>query len=276
MRLEGKVALITGAAAGVRGELMGFGGAAAWLFAEEGAKVVLSDVDEEQGRRAESQLREHGHDAVFTKLDVTSEADWEAAIALTIDTYGKLDILVNNAGIGGRMLLLETSEEAWDAQMDIHAKGAFLGMKHAVPEMRKAGGGSIINVSSIYGLVGSGTSTAYHAAKGASRIISKSAAIQYAGENIRVNSIHPGFCRTPMTNASYQSAEHYEQLLERIPDGQGRAAGGTRAGHALSRVRRIALCDGRGAGHRRGRYGAVGVRYRVSGREREGLARERN
>ncbi|MCY4578754.1 MAG: glucose 1-dehydrogenase [Chloroflexi bacterium] len=220
MRLEGKVALITGAAAGVQGEVMGFGGAAAWLFAGEGAKLVLTDILEEQGRRTESQLREQGYDAVFTKLDVTSESDWEAAIKLTIDTYGKLDILVNNAGTGGRMLLMETTEEAWDAQMDVHAKGAFLGMKYAVPEMRKAGGGSIINVSSIYGLVGSRTSTAYHAAKGASRIISKSAAIQYAGEGIRVNSIHPGFCRTPMTNASYQDPEHYEPLLERIPMGR--------------------------------------------------------
>ena len=220
MRLEGKVALITGAAAGVQGEVMGFGGAAAWLFAGEGAKLVLTDILEEQGRRTEAQLREQGYGAVFTRLDVTSESDWETAIKLTIDTYGKLDVLVNNAGTGGRMLLMETTEEAWDAQMDVHAKGAFLGMKYAVPEMRKAGGGSIINVSSIYGLVGSRTSTAYHAAKGASRIISKSAAIQYAGEGIRVNSIHPGFCRTPMTNASYQDPEHYEPLLERIPMGR--------------------------------------------------------
>ena len=220
MLLEGKIALITGAAAGVRGELMGFGGAAAWLFAENGAKLVLTDINEEQGRRAEAQLHEAGHDAVFTRLDVVSEADWEAAVQLTLDTYGGLDILVNNAGIGGRMRLMDTSEEAWDSQMDIHAKGAFLGMKYAVPQMRKAGGGSIINVSSIYGLVGSRTSTAYHAAKGAVRLITKSAAIQYAGENIRVNSIHPGFCQTPMTNASYQNAEQFEELLQRIPMGR--------------------------------------------------------
>ena len=220
MLLEGKIALITGAAAGVRGELMGFGGAAAWLFAENGAKLVLTDINEEQGRRAEAQLREAGHEAVFTRLDVVSEADWEAAVQLTLDTYGGLDILVNNAGIGGRMRLMDTSEEAWDSQMDIHAKGAFLGMKYAVPQMRKAGGGSIINVSSIYGLVGSRTSTAYHAAKGAVRLITKSAAIQYAGENIRVNSIHPGFCQTPMTNASYQNAEQFEELLQRIPMGR--------------------------------------------------------
>ena len=220
MRLEGKVALITGAAAAIQGEVKGFGGAAAWLFAEEGAKVVLTDILEEQGRRAEAQLREQGYDVVFARHDVTSEADWESAIKLTTDTYGRLDVLINNAGTGGRLTLMETSEEDWDAQIDVHAKGVFLGMKYAVPEMRKAGGGSIINVSSIYGLVGSRTSTAYHAAKGASRIITKSAAIQYAGENIRVNSIHPGFCRTPMTNDSYQNPEHYDALLERIPMGR--------------------------------------------------------
>ncbi len=220
MHLEGKVALITGAAAGVRGELMGFGGAAAWLFAAEGAKLVLADINEAQGQRTEAQLREQGYDAVFTQLDVTSEEDWQAAISLTIDTYGRLDILVNNAGTGGRLRLEETSEDAWDGQMDVHAKGAFLGMKYAIPEMRKAGGGSVINVSSIYGLVGSQTSTAYHAAKGAVRILTKSAAAQYAGENIRVNSIHPGFCRTPMTHASYQDDAHYEALLRRIPMGR--------------------------------------------------------
>ena len=220
MRLEGKVALITGAASGVQGELMGFGGAAAWLFAGEGAKLVLTDVNEDMGRRAEAQLREHGHDAVFARLDVTSEEDWEAAISLTMDTYGRLDILVNNAGTGGRLRLEDTTEEIWDGQMDVHAKGAFLGMKRAIPEMRKSGGGSIINVSSIYGLVGSQTSTAYHAAKGAVRILTKSAAAQYAGENIRVNSIHPGFCRTPMTNASYQDPTHYDALLQRIPMGR--------------------------------------------------------
>ncbi len=220
MRLEGKVALITGAAAGVQGELMGFGGAAAWLFAGEGAKLALADVNEEMGRRTEAQLREHGHDAVFTRLDVTSEADWEAAIRLTTDTYGRLDILVNNAGTGGRPRIEDTTEQMWDGHMDVHAKGAFLGMKRTIPEMRKAGGGSIINVSSIYGLVGSRTSTAYHAAKGAVRLLTKSAAMQYASENIRVNSIHPGFCRTPMTNASYQDPTHYDALLQRIPMGR--------------------------------------------------------
>ena len=221
MRLDGKVALITGAAAGVRGELMGFGGAAAWLFAGEGAKLVLADINEDAGRRTAEQLRGRGYaDVVFTRLDVTNEDDWRAAVRLALDTYGRLDILVNNAGTSDRARVEETDEARWDGQMSVHAKGAFLGMKHAIPEMRKAGGGSIINVSSIYGLVGSRTSTAYHAAKGAVRILSKSAAIQYAGDNIRVNSIHPGFCATPMTAVSQSDPENRRQTLERIPMGR--------------------------------------------------------
>ena len=180
MRLEGKVALITGAATGVEGDLMGFGGASARLFVQEGAKVVLSDINEEAGQKTVAQIREAGGEAMFIRLDVTREEDWQRAIETTVSTYGKLDILVNNAGTGARGTVEETTEEAWDSQMDVHAKGTFLGTKHAIPEMRKVGGGSIVNISSIYGIVGSPTSTAYHAAKGASRLFTKSAAIQYA------------------------------------------------------------------------------------------------
>ena len=180
MRLEGKVALITGAAAGVEGELMGFGGAAARLFASEGAKVVLTDILVEQGERAAAEIRELGGDAIFVKLDVTSDEDWRNAIQATLDAYGRLDVMVNNAGTSGPATVEDTTIEVWDGQMDVHAKGVFLGTKYAIPEMRKVGGGSIINTSSIYGLVGSVGSTAYHAAKGAIRIFTKAAAIQYA------------------------------------------------------------------------------------------------
>ena len=180
MRLENKVAVITGAAAGVEGQLMGFGGAAARMFAQEGAKVVLTDIKVEMGEAAAAQIRENGGDVFFMEHDVTDEQRWQEVIAETVARYGKLDVLVNNAGTGARFTVEETSVADWDGQMNVHAKGVFLGTKHAIPEMRKAGGGSIINISSIYGLVGSGTSTAYHAAKGASRIFTKSAAIQYA------------------------------------------------------------------------------------------------
>jgi cyclopentanol dehydrogenase len=207
MRLAGKVALITGAAAGVQGELMGFGGAAAWLFARERAKVVLGDIKDEMGERTAAQIQEQGGEALYLHLDVTREEDWTRALQTTVSRYGRLDVLVNNAGTGARFPVEETTEAVWDAQMDVHAKGVFLGTKHAIPEMRKAGGGSIVNISSIYGLVGSPTSTAYHAAKGAIRLFTKSAAIQYAKDNIRVNSVHPGYCLTPLTSDGYLASD---------------------------------------------------------------------
>ncbi len=220
MRLQGKVALISGAATGVAGELMGFGGASARLFAQEGAKVVLGDINEESGQRTAAQILEDGGEALFVRLDVTREQDWVSAIQTTVSTFGKLDILVNNAGTGARYTVEDTTEAVWDAQMDVHAKGVFLGTKHAIPEMRNAGGGSIINISSIYGIVGSPTSTAYHAAKGAIRLFTKSAAIQYARENIRVNSVHPGYALTPLTADSFQRAAQNDWVLERIPLGR--------------------------------------------------------
>ena len=217
MRLNNKVALITGAAHGVKGEMMGFGGASAWLFAEEGAKVVLTDVDAANGEKTAAQMREAGHDAIFRRHDVTSEDDWIAAVQAAVGAYGRLDILVNNAGTGGRARVEETTESLWQAQMDIHAKGCFLGTKRAVPHMRAAGGGSIINISSIYGIIGSDASTAYHAAKGASRIFTKSAAIQLAKDGIRVNSVHPGFMLTPMTRESFGVEPGKSRVLSRIP-----------------------------------------------------------
>ena len=220
MRLEGKVALITGAAAGVEGALMGFGGAAARLFAREGAKVVLTDILVEQGERSAAEIREMGGDAIFVKLDVTSDEDWQKAIEATLAAYGRLDVMINNAGTGAPANVEDTTVDVWDGQMDVHAKGVFLGTKCAIPEMRKVGGGSIINTSSIYGLVGSPGSTAYHAAKGAIRIFSKAAAIQYAPDGIRVNSIHPGFMRTPMTRPRYEDPVRHSELLERIPMGR--------------------------------------------------------
>ena len=220
MRLEGKVALITGAAAGVEGALMGFGGAAARLFAREGAKVVLTDILLEQGERSAAEIREMGGDAIFVKLDVTSDEDWQKAIEATLAAYGRLDVMINNAGTGAPANVEDTTVDVWDSQMDVHAKGVFLGTKYAIPEMRKVGGGSIINTSSIYGLVGSPGSTAYHAAKGAIRIFSKAAAIQYAPDGIRVNSIHPGFMRTPMTRPRYEDPVRHSELLERIPMGR--------------------------------------------------------
>ncbi len=220
MRLEGKVALITGAASGVEGGLMGFGGAAARLFAQEGAKVVLTDIKEEMGERTASQIRGNGGAALFLRHDVTSEENWIEVVASTVSNYGKLDILVNNAGTSAPATVEETTVEAWDAQMNVHAKGVFLGTKQAIPEMRKVGGGSIINISSISGLVGGPSSAAYHAAKGAIRLFTKAAAIQYAKENIRVNSVHPGYAHTPLTSSSDENEPGRGEWLDKIPLGR--------------------------------------------------------
>jgi NAD(P)-dependent dehydrogenase (short-subunit alcohol dehydrogenase family) len=221
MRLAGKVALITGAAAGVEGELMGFGGAAARLFAREGARVVLTDIKEEMGFKTAAQIREQGGEVLFLRHDVTSEVDWQEVIQTTLVTFGALNVLVNNAGTGARFTVEETTAEVWDAQMAVHAKGVFLGTRYAIPLMRQVGGGSIINVSSIYGLVGSNTSAAYHAAKGAVRIFTKAAAIQYAQDHIRVNSIHPGYCLTPLTSGGYGSdSQRQAWSIARTPLGR--------------------------------------------------------
>lgn len=216
--------MITGAATGLEGEIMGFGGATARLFVKEGAKVVLTDIKDDIGERTAAQIRENGGDAIFVRLDVTQEQDWIDAIQATVSRYGRLDVLVNNAGTSVRVTVEETTLEMWDTQMDVHAKGVFLGTKHAIPEMRKIGGGSIINISSIYGLVGSPTVTPYHAAKGAVRLFTKAAAIQYAKDNIRVNSVHPGYAETPLTWDYFQQPDNRDWLLGRIPMGRlGRA-----------------------------------------------------
>ena len=222
MRLEGKVALITGSASGLKGELMGFGGAAAWMFVREGAKVVLSDISDDAGRKTVSQLVESGAEAIYLHLDVTTEEQWREAVDATVSAFGKLDILVNNAGTGATFNVEDTSEEVWDDQMAVHAKGTFLGTKHAIPLMRKAGGGSIINISSINGLIGSPTSAAYHAAKGAVRLFTKAAAVQYAGDRIRVNSVHPGYAMTPLTRNMFSDPEQLGIRIARVP--MGRAA----------------------------------------------------
>ena len=213
MRLEGKVALISGGARGI-------GAATARLMAGEGAAVVIADVLEKEGMETEAKISEAGGEVLFVRLDVTSEADWNAAVGATVTKYGKLDILVNNAGISSRTGVEETTVESWDQVMDVNAKGVFWGAKAAIPEMRKAGGGSIINISSIYGIVGSGGSASYHASKGAVRIFTKAAAVQYAREGIRVNSVHPGFVDSPMTEAHHGVPEIRQARIGQTPLGR--------------------------------------------------------
>ena len=199
MRLQGKVALITGAARGQGAE-------EARMFAKEGAKVVLADVTDQEGTAVAAEIAEMGGDALYVHLDVTNEDEWDAAVQSAVASFGKLDILVNNAGIWRWGHVLETSSDQWDDIMDVNAKGVFLGTKAAIPEMRKAGGGSIVNISSTAGLVGSKTSAAYSASKGAVRIFTKSTAVQYAAEGIRANSIHPGPIDTDMGDQVWPDA----------------------------------------------------------------------
>jgi NAD(P)-dependent dehydrogenase (short-subunit alcohol dehydrogenase family) len=190
-RVMGKVALVTGAARG-QGE------AEATLLAREGAKVCFTDVLVEQGQAVVERLKSEGLDVMFERLDVTSEGDWQSVVQKVLDKYGKIDILVNNAGILAMEGVEATSLETWNKLIAINQTGAFLGMKAVLPYMKQQKSGSIINTSSIYGIIGSGAATAYQATKGAVRLLTKTAAIEYAPFSVRVNSVHPGVIETDM------------------------------------------------------------------------------
>ena len=211
MRLEGKVALITGSANGM-------GQSEAAIFAREGAKVIVADVLEAEGRKVADGLGASGR---FVRLDVTSEANWQEAVAATLSAFGKLDILVNNAGISGTFDPDTLSTSAWDRLMDVNAKGVFLGMKHAIPAMEQAGGGAIVNISSVSGFVGqNGIHMAYNASKGAVRLMTKSAAVQFARKGIRVNSVHPGVMPAMRTSKATADPAFREKMLAGVPMGR--------------------------------------------------------
>jgi NAD(P)-dependent dehydrogenase (short-subunit alcohol dehydrogenase family) len=213
-RLAGKVALISG---GARGQ----GAAETRLFVREGAAVVFGDVLDDEGKTVEAEIRSAGGRATYVHLDVTREADWRAAVATAVQAYGRLNVLVNNAGILFRAKIEETSETDWDRIMAVNVKGVFLGTKAAIPAMRQAGGGSIVNISSTAGLVGSpGGTAAYTATKGAVRLFTKSTAIQHAREGIRCNSVHPGPIATDMIKDLLADSKQWEGRLRRLPMGR--------------------------------------------------------
>ena len=193
-RIEGKIAIVTGGASGI-------GEATTRRFVSEGAKGVIADIDDEKGNALEAELNHDGEVARYRQFDVTQESRWIEVVGEVMDTWGRLDVVVNNAGMSGvgRARVEETTVENWDTVFAVNSTAIMLGTKTAIPAMRKNGGGSVVNVSSIFGIVGSPAGAAYHASKGAARTFSKAAAVQYAPDNIRVNSVHPGFTDTPMT-----------------------------------------------------------------------------
>ncbi len=213
MRLEDKVAIVTGAASGM-------GAATARLFAREGARVVVADLLEAEGAAVAKAICDAGGEARFARLDVTSEADWEALVADTVSAYGKVDILINNAGVSGSHPdLLNTA--TWDQQMTVNAGSVFLGMRAVIPAMKKAGGGSIVNISSISGFVGQRmVHMGYNAAKGAVRLATKAAAIQFARDGIRVNSVHPGVMPPMRTSMMTADPELRRRMMSAIPMGR--------------------------------------------------------
>jgi 3(or 17)beta-hydroxysteroid dehydrogenase len=217
MRLKDKVTLVTGAAHGM-------GESTARLFAREGAKVIVADVLEREGEAIAKSIVAAGGDARFMRLDVAEEQQWIDAMHGILAHYGRLDILVNNAGISGAVPD-RMSTEYFDRLMAVNARGTFLGVKYAVGEMQKTGGGSIVNLSSISGFVGQAfVHMGYNAAKGAIRILTKSAAVQYGKDNIRVNSVHPGLMPPMLTSVTAADPVLREKVLAAVPLGRaGRA-----------------------------------------------------
>jgi NAD(P)-dependent dehydrogenase (short-subunit alcohol dehydrogenase family) len=202
-RLDGKVAIVTGAAGG-QGE------AEARIFAKEGAKVVLTDIQEDKVARVTADIVAQGGEAISFKHDITSDEEWAGIVGKTVETYGTIDILMSNAGTGGRggRAHGNFNQQEWDSVLNINIMGTVYGMKNVIPVMQKAGRGSIINVSSLSAMSGMGGSSPYTASKAAVRYLSKAAAMELGKDNIRVNALVPGLIRTPMTEAIIDNADH--------------------------------------------------------------------
>jgi NAD(P)-dependent dehydrogenase (short-subunit alcohol dehydrogenase family) len=205
-RVEGKVAIVTGGA-------VGLGEAMCRMLAREGAKVVVTDIKAEEGRAVADAIVKAGGEAIYLHHDAASEADWEKAIEETLARFGGLDVVVNNAGVALGATAEDTSLEDWRWLMSINLDGVFLGTRHAIKAMKERGGGSIVNLSSIEGIIGDSNLAAYNASKGGVRIFTKSAALHCAksGYKIRVNSVHPGYIWTPMVEGYLRSVGDVEE-----------------------------------------------------------------
>lgn len=212
-RVENKVALVTGAARGI-------GKACAELLAREGASVALTDVIDDEGEAVAEGIRKDGGSAMYWHLDVSEEAQVKQVVDEVAEELGGLDVLVNNAGISGAdKPTHELTEEEWDEVQDVNVKGVFFCTKHAIPHLKKESGGSIINLSSIYGILGGPDVPPYHASKGAVRLMAKTDALLYAKDGIRVNSVHPGYIWTPMVEEHLSKMEgDLEELKQQMAD----------------------------------------------------------
>ena len=215
-RVKGKVAIVTGAGSGI-------GRAIALLLAKEGAKVIISDVNEVNGKKVADEIKRGGGGALFMKHDVTIESDWEGLIRATLERFGKLDVLVNNAGVMLWKKIEDTSLDEWRWLMSVNLDGVFLGTKFAIGGMKRSGGGSIINISSVAGMIGTLDSSAYHASKGGVRVFTKAAALECSkagyDHHIRVNSVHPGVIKTPLVDELFNDENKMKTALGWHPIG---------------------------------------------------------
>lgn len=217
MKLSGRVAIVTGAASGI-------GRASALTFADEGAKVLVADIDGQRGQETVARILERGHEAVFAQVDVSSEAEIKRVTQDTVARWDRIDILFNNAGVVLVKPLEETTEDEWDRLMSINVKAAFLAIKHVVPYMRRGGGGAILNTGSIASFTGQVGTPVYCASKGAIALLTKSLALDYGRDGIRVNCLCPGITDTPMLREHLghgaEGEARIQGRLSRVPSGQ--------------------------------------------------------
>ncbi len=219
-RFEGKVALLTGSASSLRGSRMGFGGCTAWKMLEEGAKVVITDVQDDKGNASAEQMRSEGHDAIYTRLDVLDESNWADVVDRTLAAFGRLDILVNLAGAQDRGTLYDVDVEEWRRVMEISTTGILLGTRAVIPAMTESGGGSIVNMSSMAGKFAGEYGSAYAMSRSGILHFTRASAIQLAKFGIRANSVLPGWVHTPFTEHICEVDSERDWRSERVPLGR--------------------------------------------------------